>query len=96
MSITVMLNIKIKENSQKEFEELMKVYLVQTRQYKGFQKISIYKDEDSNNVVFYSIWDSKKDYENYFNWRMETGVLTKIASVSESEPQLSFYTDLQL
>lgn len=91
MSITVMLNIKIKKDSQKEFEELMKTKLVQTRQYKGFQKIKIYKDEGSNNVVFYSIWDSKKDYENYFNWRMETGVLTKIATLSESEPQISFF-----
>lgn len=74
----------------------LKQYLPQTRQYKGFIDIEIYKDISSNNVIFYSKWDTKDDYESYLNWRIETGVMEKLSSVLDSEPTIKYFDTLNI
>lgn len=96
MSITVMLEATLKKNKLTELQNLLEKYLPQTREQKGFQNIDIYRQDDSNKVIFYSIWDTKKDYENYLNWRIETGVMNILAEVFETEPAIKFYNNLNI
>ena len=96
MAITVILRLTVKENKLDKLENMLKQYLPETRKYKGFIDISIHHQIDSNNVVFYSKWDEKKDYENYLNWRIETGVMNKLSEVLDSEPDIRFYNTLNI
>ena len=96
MPITVMLKATLKENQQNKLEDLMRESLVETRKYEGFRDITIYQEDNSNNIVFYSIWDKKEHYENYLNYRIQTGDIDTLAQFFENKPQISFYNDLKL
>lgn len=96
MSITVMLKSTVIEKNIEKLRSLLKQYLPQTREYKGFIDIKIHKDEYSEDIVFYSKWEKKEDYESYLNWRFETGVMEKLSEVFESEPVIKFYNTLDV
>lgn len=96
MSVTVMLKATLKDGQENRLKELMSKFLVQTRTYDGFKDITIYKEDNSSNIVFYSIWDKKEDFQNYLNFRVQSGDMGVLAQVFEGEPQISFYNDLKL
>lgn len=96
MPITVMLKATLKGEQENKLKELMSKFLIQTRTYQGFRNITIYKEDNSNNIVFYSIWDKKEDFQNYLNFRIQSGDMGVLAQVFEAEPQISFYNDLKL
>lgn len=96
MLVTVMLKATLKNGQKDKLKELMSKFLVQTRTYKGFRDITIYKEDNSDNIVFYSIWDKKEDFKNYLNFRIQSGDMSVLAQVFEGEPQISFYNDLEL
>lgn len=96
MSVTVMLKSSVSENNMDKLTSLLKQYLPQTREYKGFIDIKIYKDKYSKDIVFYSKWKKKENYESYLNWRLETGVMEKLSEVFENEPVIKFYNTLDV
>ena len=80
----------------------MKSYLDEilpdTRAYDGCQSLDVYfNTEDTGNMVMVAFWDSRVHYENYLNWRTETGVLDKVGLMFAEPPIIRYFyrTDLQ-
>ena len=94
--ITVILELEVQENKLQQLESMLREYLKETRKYKGFIHISILHDNATNNVVFYSQWQTLKSYEEYFNWRVQTGVMDELKKVIVNEPTITYYNGLDV
>ncbi|NQY93962.1 MAG: antibiotic biosynthesis monooxygenase [Campylobacteraceae bacterium] len=88
---TVTLEAIIKEGQKDTFLQFMEKGLGLTRQFKGFQHISIHMEEDSNHVLFFQKWDSKEAHQAYVQYREETGVLSTLLDLFENEPLVKYY-----
>ena len=77
MTVMVMLVFDIKEGKMDEFLGILEQTLPDTRAYDGclFLKTCVY--ENQNKIRLVEEWESKKHQEEYFAWRISTG-LTEI------------------
>ncbi len=76
MTVMVMLDFDIKEGKLDEFLGILEQTLPETRAYSGclFLKTCVY--ENANKICLVEEWETKKHQEEYFAWRVSTG-LTK-------------------
>ena len=88
MSILVLLEGKVKEGSAEALENILREIFPDTRSYKGCGGITAAFDSERKSVIFVEEWDSQSDYENYINWRKETGVLGHILAQLDGEPSI--------
>jgi quinol monooxygenase YgiN len=91
MSITVILEADVKAESKSNLFALLRQYLPETRQYKGFMGISIHSEQDTNQVVFYEQWQSVEDYHAYLDWRTNTGVMGELAATFNKPPSIRYF-----
>ena len=64
----------------------MKAYLIQTvpetRSYDGCQGVDVYYNmDDTGDMVVLQQWESRDHFDKYQQWREETGVFAKSASM---------------
>jgi len=57
----------------------------------------VHQDQDRPGRIFlWERWgDTRPDYESYFNWRMETGIMEALGPFMESEPVFSYLDDVE-
>ncbi len=90
MSVTVILEADVKLGKKQQLLQLLITYLPETRKYKGFVDISIYSEAESKLVIFLSKWQSVEAYQQYLQWRTDTGVMDLLANLLESTPKIRF------
>ncbi len=88
---TVTLEAIIKEGKKDTFLQFMEKGLGCTRQFKGFQHISIHLKENSNHVLFFQKWDSKEAHQDYVQYREESGILSELLDFFENDPVIKYY-----
>ena len=78
MSVMVLLDLEIKEGKLEQFLEILEGVLPDTKAYDGclFLKTCVY--EDQNKICLVEEWATKKHQENYFAWRISTGLTEAI------------------
>lgn len=96
MSVFVTLEGAIKPGKSDELLMLLEKYLPQTKQYKGFESISIHFEKTANNVIFFQKWRSVQHYESYLAWRTETGVMGRLGEVFLSRPTIRYFDNASL
>jgi len=95
MSVIVILTLVVKQNLLDEFISFLNRTLPDTRGYQGCIKIHMYRHQDNKQqITFIEEWESKQHYQNYFNWRSETGALAKIMSLCEGELSITYLDKL--
>ena len=74
MTVMVLLDFDVKVGKLEEFLDVLKGILPDTRKYDGclFLKTCIY--EGQNKICLIEEWETKKHQENYFAWRVSTGL----------------------
>ena len=78
MTVMVMLDFDIKEGQLDEFLGILEQTLPETRAYNGclFLKTCVY--ENQNKICLVEEWETKKHQEEYFAWRVSTGLTEAI------------------
>lgn len=64
-----------------------------TRLKKGFRNIRLLRSElDLNEFTLVQEWDEVQDHQNYMQFRTETGDLEKLVAMTESPPQVAYWS----
>lgn len=92
MSVTVILEAHTQDGRGDDLVSLLREFLVETRQWKGCEGITVNQDEDdANTIVLLEQWDTRPDYEAYLGWRKERGDLDKLGSHLTGPPDIRFF-----
>ncbi len=96
MAVSVSLDLSIKPERVDEFIGILREALPDTRTRKGFQSITVHRDQDRSGRIFlWERWDTRPDYEAYLNWRMETGFMEALGPFLEGDPVFSYFEDVE-
>ena len=91
MSVTILLRMRVKEESIAAFEESFAAMLPETRAYDGCRGVTVQRQLDAPTTYWiFEQWDSKEHYERYLQWRNESGTLGTLAETLSEPPALSF------
>ena len=92
MSVSVLLEGRLKDGERDAFTALLTEKFRLTKTFDGFQAIDLtYNVEDPNNWVILELWNSREDYEKYLKFRQEDGTLDEVASVCASGPSVRIF-----
>ena len=86
MSVTVILEAKVKQGCKTSLLQLLTKYLPDTHKFSGFIDISIYSEADTELVIFISKWQSFEVYQQYLQWRTDTGDLATLVELLVEPP----------
>jgi len=90
--VTVIVEGKVKNNE--EFDALMRKILADTRAYDGCQGITVQRNLDEpSQVMLIEHWDSRGHYDQYLEWREETGVLGQIGELLDGPPSIRVFAN---
>ncbi|MDA7616645.1 antibiotic biosynthesis monooxygenase [bacterium] len=93
--IFVNLQLKVKNGLESKFIEELNIILKETRSYEGCHAVYfIQNQDDPSNLEFFSKWDSKQHYDNYLQWRIDSGVMEEVANKYLDGEPLWRYFDL--
>jgi quinol monooxygenase YgiN len=97
MTVQAIMELTIKEGRYDDFRDFMVKILPDTRPYKGCVCIEFVRNQDNPaHLLVMEKWNSREDYENYFKWRMASGIMQQIADMIEGEPKLQFFDPVGL
>ena len=93
--IFVDLQLKVKNGLESKFIEELNIILKETRSYEGCHAVYFVQNQDDpSNLEFFSKWDSKQHYDNYLQWRIDSGVMEEVANKYLDGEPLWRYFDL--
>ncbi|MCB1668331.1 MAG: putative quinol monooxygenase [Porticoccaceae bacterium] len=91
MSANIILEIKASTGKIEEVKDFFREILPATRLYEGYISLDVLQNlDDPTELVISECWESREAYQQYFNWRAETGVFEKLASMIEGVPKVRF------
>ncbi len=89
MSVTMILELNTKPGSADDLKNFLRDELHHTRGFDGCNGVTIHTNQDDpNNWVFVSNWDSKAQYDKYLGWRGERGDMEKLTGWIAGEPSI--------
>ena len=95
MAVTIMLELKTKPGSADDLKDFLRDELHHTRGFDGCNGVTIHTNqEDLNNFVFLSNWDSKAQYDKYLAWRGERGDMEKLGALMAGEPSVRSFDNV--
>ncbi|MCP4485021.1 MAG: hypothetical protein GY823_10730 [Flavobacteriaceae bacterium] len=86
MSVTVILEAKVKQGRKASLLQLLTKHFPETRKFDGFIDMSIYSEADTELVIFISKWQSFAIYQQYLQWRTDTGVMGTLGALLAAPP----------
>jgi quinol monooxygenase YgiN len=97
MTVQVIMELAIKEGRYDDFRDFMVKILPDTRPYPGCVSIEFVKSQDNpHHVLVMEKWNSREDYESYYKWRIETGILNQMVDAIDGEPKMRFFDPMGL
>ena len=91
--VTVTVAWVIKPEFADTFVESLRGMFPETRLRKGFRNIRLLKsDVDANQFLLIEEWDEVQSFQDYAQFRVETGDTEKLLAMTASFPQLSLWT----
>lgn len=92
MPVKILLDLNAEEGQVDAIKAYFSEILVDTRSYKGCIKIDVLSNLDNpNNLVIYEMWENRQAYQEYYNWRTDTGVFEKLGEMITTPPKLTFF-----
>ena len=92
MTCLVILEIKLKKDLIEEFRAWERKILPDTRGFPGCASLSVVQNQDEpTSIAVLTQWDSRKQFESYFNWRNESGVFPELMQMLDGAPSLRYF-----
>ena len=92
MSVKVVLEFKTTADHVDAVKDLLRAVLPDTRSYEGFESLTVHQDEeDPTSFLVWEQWATRANYEAYFSWRTETGVLDTLLAMLVGQPSIRFF-----
>ena len=92
MSVIVIVNLSVKEESLEDFKKYFKEILPDTRSFEGCQGIQLYDNKESpTKFIIHAKWTSEEAQKKYITWRMESGSLDKLTPMLSGPFEMQFY-----
>ena len=92
MSVIVLINLDVKEESIDELKKYFKEILPDTRSFEGCQGVQLYQSKETpTKMTIHAKWDSEEAQKKYMSWRIDTGALDKVMPMLTDHPNLEFY-----
>lgn len=89
MTTHVILEVNTQDGKADAFKALLREILPDTRRYEGCIQIEILTNlENPNDFAVLEQWHSAEAYQNYLNWRAETGLFDKLEALVTSKPRI--------
>jgi quinol monooxygenase YgiN len=90
--VTVIVTWTIKPEFADAFVESLRGMFPETRLRKGFRNIRLLRsDTDPNQFVLIEEWDEAKNFQDYAQFRVETGDTEKLLAMTASYPQMGVW-----
>jgi quinol monooxygenase YgiN len=91
MTCQVILELKANPAAIESLRKWLKEILPDTRAYDGCVNVEVVQDQsDATSLVIMEKWYSRQHYERYLQWRTETGILTKLETMTTGELEIRF------
>ena len=95
MSVIVLVNFDVKEESIEELKKYLKEILPDTRSFEGCQGVQLYESRETpTKMTIHAKWTSEEAQKKYMSWRMDSGALDKVIPMLSEAPSLEFYNIL--
>ena len=89
MAVIVNIQFEIVAGKREEALGIINPNLPDTRSYEGCHWVHLVTPiDDENRVEALSMWDSKEAYEQYFQWRIDSGAFEEIVPLMVGDPVL--------
>jgi quinol monooxygenase YgiN len=95
-STKVILNLKAKSETKKEFIEFLHENVPNVRAFEGCSGVNLYFDDTTNEMIISEDWLSKKHHGEYINFISENGVMKGLISYLQEEPVIKYYDILNI
>lgn len=95
MAVTVLLTIHTKPDRSDDMVKFLADILGDSRAWNGCISISVTRDQaDENEIYVVERWETRKDHEEYFAWRVESGTLSESLQYMEGGPVIRYFDEL--
>lgn len=95
MSMTVLVELKIKPEHCDEFKEFMKQGVETTRSFEGCQLVEAFENADEPfSFMFYETWTDRAAHEKYFVFQQEAGAVDALAPWMAEPPVIRYFNNL--
>jgi quinol monooxygenase YgiN len=82
----------VQADKRAEFVDLMKVALVDTRNFEGAKHIAmLVAADDPQKVLIYEIWETDEHYQAYSKWRTDTDFASTVGPFLAGPPKGETY-----
>jgi quinol monooxygenase YgiN len=85
MTTMVCINAVLKDGCLEDAVKFLQERFPETRSYDGCQGITAYLGEDGLSMVFIEHWNNKAAFEQYLNWRQDSGSFAYFSDLVEGE-----------
>jgi quinol monooxygenase YgiN len=90
MTVTVVLDMKLKTDSLDATLEGLRQGLPETRNFEGCQSLHVYQDEDDpSHLIIVEEWDRREDQQRYWAWQEERGAVEGMAEMLQRPPEIT-------
>jgi quinol monooxygenase YgiN len=91
MSITVLVELRVKPGLEALVADRLKVAIPETRKSDGCLDITAHRDLDNpRRFVIIERWSSRESYQAYADWRRSTGSADSMAARLESPSSVTY------
>ena len=92
MAVLVNCQLRFYPEKREEASVFFKRILPDTRAYEGCQGLHWTENiEDPSHIEFFSLWDSKEQYDKYLQWRQDSGVMEESEAFLDGDPVWRFF-----
>ena len=92
MTCQVILEFKAKKDAIEGIRSFLREILPDTRGYDGCVGLNITQNQDDPTAfAVVEQWNTRKQYEAYLQWRINSGVMDKLAAMMDGAPSIRFF-----
>ena len=95
MSVHVATQLKTQAEHTERVVAALSEALPHSLQHEGCEAIHLRQDlDDPTNIVSFTQWASRQNYEDYLAWRTETGMTDKIDQLLTEPLSIKYFDDI--
>lgn len=91
MTITVTLQMKVKEARYEGLEQFLQANLPNVRGFSGALNVSVYYNAEQRDLMLSEEWLSKEHHQSYIQLISENGVMSQLLSFMQDPPAITYY-----